>query len=55
MNDENYRDVLSDLSDRLTSWMSATSDPLLDGPVPIPPGAIVNRRDGVNPEDLDHE
>jgi len=45
INDPDYADVASDLRNRLESWMEDTSDPLLDGPVPAPPGALINRQD----------
>jgi arylsulfatase A-like enzyme len=37
--------VLDELRDRLARWMADTRDPLLDGPVPAPPGARVNTPD----------
>jgi arylsulfatase A-like enzyme len=36
------QEVLAHLRARLDTWMSETDDPLLDGPVPPPPGAAVN-------------
>lgn len=41
--------VLAEMRDRLTRWMRATSDPLLDGPVPAPPGAVVTPADVTSP------
>jgi N-sulfoglucosamine sulfohydrolase len=40
--DEAFSEVLDDLSARLDAWMEATADPLLDGPVPVPLGGVVN-------------
>lgn len=42
--------VESDLGGRLDAWMRATNDPLLDGPVPLPQGAIVNRVSDRSPD-----
>jgi len=40
--DETFADVLDELSGRLEAWMAETDDPLLDGPVPVPLGGVVN-------------
>ena len=40
--DPRYADVHAELGDRLHAWMHETDDPLLDGPVPVPPGGEVN-------------
>ena len=40
--------VLAELRERLDTWMATTDDPLLDGPVPAPPGAQVNDPDGLS-------
>jgi arylsulfatase A-like enzyme len=43
--------VLEDLRGRLSEWMRATDDPLLAGPVPPPPGALVNEQWQRSPDD----
>jgi N-sulfoglucosamine sulfohydrolase len=40
---------------RLLRWMESTCDPLLQGRVPKPPGAIANRQDGLHPFETDWE
>ena len=40
-----YAEIRADLAARLDGWMRATADPLLDGDVPAPPGALVNTRE----------
>jgi arylsulfatase A-like enzyme len=40
--------VLAELRERLDTWMATTDDPLLDGPVPVPPGAEVNDPDALS-------
>jgi arylsulfatase A-like enzyme len=41
-----YGPLLSDMRQRLTDWMQATADPLLTGPVPLPPGGVAHNPDG---------
>ena len=43
-----YAEVAQDLRDRLQRWMVETDDPLLDGPVPAPPGAHINAQTQVS-------
>lgn len=49
--DASARAVLDEMGERLAEWMSATEDPLLDGPVPAPAGAQVNDPDGLSPRE----
>lgn len=51
VNDPRAQDVLADLRARLDTWMHATDDPLLKGPVPAPEGAVVNDPDGLSPKE----
>jgi arylsulfatase A-like enzyme len=41
--------VLEEMRARLARWMQGTDDPLLAGPVPAPPGAVVNDPDALSP------
>lgn len=51
VDDPAYSDVKASMADRLDRWMTETDDPLLDGPVPKPSGAVADRRDAVHPGD----
>jgi arylsulfatase A-like enzyme len=43
-------EVLAQMRERLDAWMRETEDPLLDGPVLPPEGAIVTPQDQVSPD-----
>jgi arylsulfatase A-like enzyme len=49
--DPGKAEVLAELRERLEAWMRETEDPLLDGPVAPPEGAIVNEQWQVSPDD----
>jgi arylsulfatase A-like enzyme len=47
--DSRYAQVLDNMRGRLERWMQRTGDPLLDGPVPLPPGGVTNDPDALSP------
>ena len=51
VSDAASKPVLEEMRTRLDAWMHRTEDPLLKGPVPLPPGAKVNRADGISPKE----
>lgn len=46
---EHYSQVLAQMRARLDSWMRETNDPLLDGPIELPEGAIATPVENYNP------
>ena len=46
---------LDEMRTRLARWMQATDDPLLNGPVPAPPEALVNDPQGLSPNEPPHK
>jgi N-sulfoglucosamine sulfohydrolase len=44
--------VLADMRRRLEVWMQRSEDPLLDGRIPLPEGAVENRPEDLSPGDL---
>lgn len=52
MHDADHAKVAADLRDRLKRWQERTGDPLVTvGDVPLPPMAVCNPRDGLDPRD----
>jgi N-sulfoglucosamine sulfohydrolase len=49
--DRAFEPVLEQMRAQLDAWMRATGDPLLRGPVPAPPGAMLNDPDGLSPDE----
>lgn len=47
--DPAYAETLAAMRGRLDGWMQRTDDPLLRGPVPLPPGGVANDVDALSP------
>jgi len=47
--DPTYAETLAKMRGRLDGWMRRTDDPLLRGPVPLPPGGVANDVDALSP------
>ncbi len=47
--DPAHQQVLAEMRSRLDAWMRDTNDPLLKGPIPLPPGAYATPVDEINP------
>ncbi|MHC1695685.1 MAG: sulfatase/phosphatase domain-containing protein [Eubacteriales bacterium] len=55
MDNVQYQSIYKELDKRLTDWQKATSDPILNGRVPKPEGAVVNTFSCASPNDRDYE
>lgn len=53
-NDLSMSPVLEEMRIRLDNWMDSTHDPLLQGPVPAPPGSELNDPDQLSPNSTMH-
>ncbi len=51
VHDPAYAEPLTEMRNRLSSWMERTDDPLLRGPVPVPDGVYVDSPDESDPDD----
>lgn len=47
--DPAHDETLADLRTRLDEWMEKTNDPLLNGPVSLPEGGLINNPHGLHP------
>lgn len=53
--DDRYQEIYQDLLSRLEDWMVKTDDPLLNGVVKKPEGAVVNKLECISPEEDNFE
>ncbi|HWV24334.1 MAG TPA: sulfatase [Thermomicrobiales bacterium] len=49
--DPDRQGIVEEMKNRLHQWMTATNDPLLAGPIPLPPGGMVNDPDARSAND----
>ena len=49
--DAGHQEVLLELCTRLEYWMRKTNDPLLAGPIPVPPGTEAKNPDAISPKE----
>ena len=52
--DPGHLAVLNEMRERLRAWMVETGDPLLQGPIPAPPGAELNPWDAESADDRNY-
>lgn len=50
-----HRELIADLRERLYGWQIETSDPLLDGHMPVPAEAKINKKECLSPGSPDKE
>lgn len=53
INDENYKDIIKELKNRLKSWQIETDDILLGGNIPISKHVKLNKKDCISPSSKD--
>jgi len=49
--DADHTGLEAELDERLERWMRDTADALLDGPIPPPPGAVINDPEGLSADE----
>jgi arylsulfatase A-like enzyme len=52
IDDPDYAEIAADLRERLLAWMVSTNDPLLEGSISAPPGALINAQDQRSANDM---
>jgi hypothetical protein len=55
INNQNYDEICQKLKIKLKEWMEDTDDPLLEGKIKKPAGAVVNKLSAYSAEDNDFE